>query len=322
MAKLKILLVSLVALASMLARPAAAEDWPQRAVRILVPFGAGGNVDAVARVIAQRLGEVFGQQFVVENRPGAGGALAAEAVARAPADGYTLLLGSPSQITIAPTQTKTPYDPVKDFAPISLLGSNPFVLVAHPSVPAKTLSEFVSHARSEPGRINFAHSGTGTIVYLAMVVFQRRAGIELTPVAYKGGAAQVLNDVVGGHMATYLSPLPPVLPLATNGNLRLLGVTSAQRMPQIPDVPTFAESGFPGYRILTWSGLMAPAGTPKPIIDRLAHEIAEALKDPSVAQRLTASGVDLEASTPDEFATMISAELTMWAEAAKMAASR
>lgn len=320
---IKVLLVSAVALATLVAaRPAVAQDWPQRAVRILVPFAAGGNVDAVARGIAQRLSEVFAQQFVIENRPGAGGALAAEAVARAPADGYTLLLGSPSQITIAPTQTKTSYDPVKDFAPISLVGSNPFVLVAHPSVPARTLSEFVSYVRSQPGRIDFAHSGTGTIVYLAMLVFQRRAGIEMTPVAYKGGASQVLNDVVGGHMATYLSPLPPVLPLASGGALRLLGVTSAQRMPQIPDVPTFAESGFPGYRILTWSGLMAPAGTPKPIIDRLAHEIAEAVKDPGVAQRLTASGVDLTASTPDEFAAMIAAETTMWAEAAQMAATR
>ena len=229
----------------------------------MVPFAAGGNSDVIARILAQRLSEVFGQQFVIENRPGASGTLAAEAVARAPADGHTLFMGSPSQITIAPTLTKTSYDPVKDFAPISLVGSNPFVLTAHPSVPAKTLTEFLAYARSHPEQIPYAHAGNGTIVHLAMVVFQRRAGIEMMPVVYKGGASQVLNDVVGGHMATYLSPLPPAVPLGNTGALRLLGVTSAERMPQIPEVPTFAESGFPGYKILTWSGLMAPAGTPQ-----------------------------------------------------------
>jgi tripartite-type tricarboxylate transporter receptor subunit TctC len=322
MRNLKTLLALVGAVALLPTQPAAAQDWPQRAVRIMAPFAAGGNVDGIARILAQRLGEVFGQQFIIENRPGAGGTLAAEAVARAPADGYTLLMGSPSQITIAPTQTKTSYDPIKDFAPISLIGSNPFVLTAHPSIPARNLSEFVTYARAQQDRVNYAHSGTGTIVHLAMVVFQRRAGIEMVPVAYKGGASQVLNDVVGGHMATYLSPLPPVLPLAGSGGLRLLGVTSDRRMPQIPDVPTFAESGLPGYRILTWSGLMAPAGTPKAIIDRIAHEIAEAIKDPAVAQRLTGSGVDLAPSTPEEFSAMIAAELTMWAEAAQAAGSR
>jgi tripartite-type tricarboxylate transporter receptor subunit TctC len=323
MKKLKVVVAALIALASVPAAQAvSAQEWPQRAVRIMAPFAAGGSVDAIARTISQRLGEVFGEQFVIENRPGAGGTLAAEAVARAPADGYTLLMGTPSQITIAPTQTKTSYDPVKDFAPISMIGSNPFVLVAHPSVPAKNLTEFVSYARGQQDGVNYAHAGVGTIVHLAMVVFQRLAGIEMVPVVYKGGASQVLNDVVSGHMSTYLSPLPPVLPLANSGTVRLLGVTSAQRMSQIPDVPTFAESGFPGYRILTWSGLMAPAGTPKAIIDRIVREIAEAIKDPGVAQRLTASGVDLTPSTPEEFSAMIAAELTTWAEAAQNAASR
>jgi tripartite-type tricarboxylate transporter receptor subunit TctC len=322
MEKLKALAAAAVLAALLPAHPAGAQDWPQRSVRVMVPFAAGGNIDVIARILAQRLADVFGQQFVIENRPGASGTLAAEAVARAPADGHILLMGSPSQITIAPTLTKTSYDPIKDFAPISLIGTNPFVLTAHPSIPAKTLTEFVDYARSQPDQIPYAHAGNGTIVHLAMLVFLRRAGIEMTPVVYKGGASQVLNDVVGGHMATYLSPLPPAVPLGNTGALRLLGVTSPERMPQIPDVPTFAESGFPGYKILTWSGLMAPPGTPKPIIDRIAREVAEAIKDPGVAQRLTASGVDLQASTPEEFSAMIAAELAMWAEAAQLAGLR
>jgi tripartite-type tricarboxylate transporter receptor subunit TctC len=302
-----------------LAKPAQSQDWPQKPVRIIAPFAAGGSSDAIARIVAQRLGDVYGQQFVIDNRPGASGTISAEAVARSAADGYTLLLGSPSQITIAPIATKTSYDPVKDFAPISTIGSNPFVLVAHPSLAADNLAEFVELARRQPNKIAYAHGGFGTIVHLAMALFLKRAGIEMIPVTYKGGAAPALTDVMAGHVPLYLAPLAGVVPHATSGAFRLLAVSSEMRVPQIPDVPTFIESGYPDFKILTWNGLMAPAGTPKAIIDRIAKDVARAVKDPKIAARLASNGVDPLGNSPEEFAAMIAADIAFWAEAVKIA---
>lgn len=298
---------------------AQAQDWPQKPVRIIAPFAAGGSSDPIVRIIAQRLGEASGQQFVVDNRPGASGTIAAELVARAPADGHTLLLGSPSQITIAPTATKTSYDPTRDFAPISVIGSNPFVLVVHPSLRANNLAEFIDLVHRQPRTIAYAHGGFGTIVHLSTVLFLKRAGIEMIPVIYRGGAAPALTDVMAGHVPSYLAPLASVVPLASSGALRLLAVSSEKRAPQIPDVPTFIESGFPGYSIRTWNGLMAPAGTPTEIIERIAKEVAGAVKDPKIAERLTGSGVDPVGNSPQEFATMIAADLALWAEAIEIA---
>ncbi len=309
-----------VLLAVGLAHPARSQDWPQRPVRIIAPFAAGGSSDPIARVIAQRLSEICGQQFVIDNRPGASGTIAAEAAARAPADGHTLLLASPSQITIAPTVTKTSYDPVNDFEPVSTIGSNPFVLVAHPGVPAANLVEFVDLARKQPKTIAYAHGGFGTIVHLSMVLFLKRAGIEMIPVTYKGGAAPALTDVMAGHVPVYLAPLASVVPHAGTGALRLLAVSSEQRVPQIPDVPTFIESGFAGFKIRTWNGLMAPAGTPKDLVNRIAKEVARAVNEPEIAERLKRSGVDPLVNGPEEFAALIAADIGLWAEAAKIAA--
>jgi tripartite-type tricarboxylate transporter receptor subunit TctC len=298
---------------------AQAQDWPQKPVRIIAPFAAGGSSDPIVRIIAQRLGEASGQQFVVDNRPGASGTIAAELVARSPPDGHTLLLGSPSQITIAPTATKTSYDPTRDFAPISVIGSNPFVLVVHPSLRANNLAEFIDLVHRQPRTIAYAHAGFGTIVHLSTVLFLKRAGIEMIPVIYRGGAAPALTDVMAGHVSSYLAPLASVVPHASSGALRLLAVSSEKRAPQIPDVPTFIESGFPGYSIRTWNGLMAPAGTPREIIERIAKEVAGAVKDPKIAERLIGSGVDPLGNSPQEFATMIAADLALWAEAIEIA---
>jgi tripartite-type tricarboxylate transporter receptor subunit TctC len=299
-------------------QPAFPLDWPQKPVRVLVPFGAGGSSDTITRFIAQRLGERFGQQFVVENRPGAAGVVAAEALMRAPADGYTLMMGNRSQLTIAPAVAKTPYDPVKDFAPISIVGTNPFVLVVHPSIPADNLADFVAYVRKQPQKLPYAASGAGSLSHLGMALFLKRAGIELTAVTYKGGA-QPLADVIAGHVPIYLANLSAAVPHATSGTLRLLAVSGEKRTPQIPNVPTFIEAGFPGFTTYTWQGLVAPAGTPKEIIDKIAQEVARVVKDPKILEHLAADGYDALGNTPDEFAAMISADVALWAEAVKIA---
>jgi len=311
--------VSLAALAALgFTRSAQAQGWPQKPVRIMVPFAAGGNTDIIARIVAQRLSQVFGQQFAVENRAGATGALAAEAVARSAADGYTLFLASLPQIAIVPAMMRTAYDPGKDFAPISKIGTNPFVLVVHPSLPVRSISELVEYARGQPSKLAYAAAGVGSMTHLAMAMLLKRAGLEMTPIMYKGGASP-LTDVIAGHVKIYFPNLSAVVPHAASGALRLLGVSSEQRAPQIPDIPTVSESGFPGFKILNWTGLMAPAGTPKEIIDRIAREIVRAVKDPAVAEHLSGEGVDPVGNSPEEFASQIAADIPLWAEAVKIA---
>jgi tripartite-type tricarboxylate transporter receptor subunit TctC len=300
-----------------IALPARSESWPQRPVKIVVPFAPGGNTDGIARIVAQRLSEVFKQPFVVENRAGAGGAIASEAVARSPADGHTLIMATLGQIAITPAMTKVAYDPVKDFAPISVIGTNPFVLIAHPSVPARTLKELVDYARREPDKLAYAAT-FGGLSHLAMALFVKRAGIEVLPVMYKGGAAP-LTDVVAGHVQLYLTNLSGVPQYAATGALRPLAVSNEKRVPQMPEVPTFIESGFPGFKMVQWNGLLAPAGTPREIVDRLAKEIGNAVKDPNFIERLAALDVDPLGNTPEEFAAMIAADIPLWAEAVKIA---
>jgi tripartite-type tricarboxylate transporter receptor subunit TctC len=319
MQTLRLLLALVTIIAGMAsAQPAQSQVWPQRPVRLVVAYGAGGNTDIIARIIAQRLSEVFGHQFVVENRPGAAGAIAAEAVARSPADGYTLFMASLGEIAIVPLVTKTSYDPLKDFAPISNIGSNPFVLVVHPSIPANNIAEFVEHARANPNTFSYAVAGLGSLSHLSMVLFGKRAGLDMIPVMYRGGTTP-LTDVIAGHVKIFFANLSVVVPLATSGALRLLAVSSEKRAAQIPNVPTFIESGFPGFKTLLWTGLMAPAGTPKDIIDRLAKEVALAVKDPKIVERLVGAGVDPLGNSPEEFAATIAADIGLWTEAAKIA---
>jgi tripartite-type tricarboxylate transporter receptor subunit TctC len=298
--------------------PAHSEGWPQRPVKIIIPFAPGGNTDGIARIVAQRLGDEFAQQFVVENRPGAGGALAAEAVARAPADGYTLFLTSVSVLAVLPAMTRTSFDPVKDFVPISNIGTNPNVLVTNPGFPPKSVSEFVDYVRGQPQKLSYAASSLGSLAHLSMALFLKRAGLEMIPVTYKGGAAPV-TDVIAGHVPTYFPPISDVLPHRATGALRMLAVSSAQRAPRLPDVPTLSESGFPGFKTQTWNGLLAPAGTPKDVIGRIAREIMRAAKDPKFVERLASFGVDPLGNSPEEFAAMIAADIPFWAEAVRIA---
>jgi tripartite-type tricarboxylate transporter receptor subunit TctC len=301
-----------------LGQAAQSQGWPQKSVRIVVPFAPGGNTDGIARLIAQPLGEAFGQQFVVENRAGAAGAIAAEAVARSPADGYTMLMGTPSQIAIVPVMTKTAYDPVKDFAPISVVGTNPYVLVVNPRLPADTLAEFIAYVRRQPDKLAYAAPVFGGLSHLSMIVFLKRAGLEMTPVSYKGGAAP-LADVIAGHVPVYFATLSEAVSQARSGGVRLLAVSSEKRVAQLPGVPTFAESGFPGFKVLTWNGLMAPAAVSKETIDRIAKEVSLSVKDTKFAERLSGFGVDPLGNTPAEFAAMIAADIALWGEAVKIA---
>jgi tripartite-type tricarboxylate transporter receptor subunit TctC len=292
---------------------AQAQLWPQRPVRIIVPYTAGGNSDGIARMVAQRLGDAFGQTFVVENRLGANGALATEAVARSAADGYTLLWAVTPPVAINPALTKVNYDPIKDFAPISAVAVNAFVLVVNKSFPPKTVAEFIADVRAQPNKLSYSESGVGSLTHLTMALFLKRAGLQMTNVSYRGNAP-ALTDVVAGHLPAMFSSIADAIPQAAAGSIRLLAVSGKERAPQLPDIPTVAESGFPGFNVLTWNGLMAPAGTPKDVVDKIATEIGHSVKDPQFAARLDQYGVDPLGNTPAEFRAMVAADTALWAE--------
>lgn len=297
---------------------AGAQTWPNRPVTVIVPFAAGGNTDGIARMISQRLSDAFGQQFVVENRAGAGGALAADFVARAQPDGYTIFVTAVPVLAIVPRMMKVKYDPLKDFAPISNIATNPFVLVVNKDLPVRTVAEFVAYVRSRKGDISYASAGHGSLMHLTMALFLKEAGIEMTHVPYKGNAP-ALTDLIAGHVPAMFSNLSDVLPQVASGNIRLLAVSGSKRAAQIADVPTVAESGYPKFNALTWNGVVAPAGTPKEIVDKIAKEVAAATRDPKAVERLTGYGVDPLGNTPEEFARMISADVATWAAALEAA---
>jgi tripartite-type tricarboxylate transporter receptor subunit TctC len=318
----RICLGLVVALAGFAAgAPARAQEWPQRPVRIIVPYAPGGNSDGIGRVIARDLGDAFGQPFVVENRPGASGAIAAEMVARAPADGYTLFLASLTQMAIMPVAMKTSFNPLRDVVPISAISTNSMILVVHPSLPVRSVADFVAYARDQRGQLTYAAVGVGSITHLAMALFLKRAGIEMSPIMYKGGAPAV-TDLIAGHVKSQFAVAASIVPYATGDLLRLLAVSSGQRMPQLANVPTMIEAGYPGLKILNWTGLVAPTGTPRSIVDRIAREVLRATKDPSTAAMLSAGGVDALGTTPEEFAAMIAEDIPLWREAVAVAGIR
>lgn len=295
-----------------------AQAWPQRPVTVIVPFSAGGNTDGIARMTAQRLGNAFGKPFIVENRPGASGAIAAELSKRASPDGYTLFVAALPVMAVVPAVSKVRYDPQKDFAPISNIATNPFALVVNNDIPVKTLSEFVDYVRANNRQLSYGSAGAGSLNHLSMALFLKRAGLEMIHIPYKGNAP-ALTDVMAGHIAAMFSNLPDALAQAKGGTVRLLAISSETRSPLVPDVPTVSESGYPNFNVLTWNGLMAPAGTPQDIIDRIAHEIAIAVKDPKFATQLADFGVDPLGSTPAEYKAMLANDIPIWAEAVEVA---
>lgn len=292
--------------------PAAHAQWPQRPVKLVIPFPPGGVTDAIARITADWLSPRLGHTVVPENKPGASGTIAADFVARAAPDGYTLFMAASPQLAIVPHMQSVTYDPVGGFAPIAIVGSNPFVLGANDRIPARTLKEFVEYVRLRPGELNFASPGNGTVGHLSMVLFLARAGLSMEDVQYKGGGPAVA-DFIAGHVAAYFGNVIELMP--HRNRVKLLAVSGERRAPQLPDVPTVAEQGYPGFRTATWNGLTAPARTPEAIVERLAREIAAGCKDAGFVARLDKIGVVATCSTPSEFARTIRQDLAQWGEA-------
>lgn len=296
---------------------ASAQAYPDKPIRMVVPFPAGGTTDILARAVAQKLSESLGQQMIVDNKPGAGGNIGAQEVARAAPDGYTLVMGTVGTHAINPSlYKKMPYDHVKDFAPVSLVASVPNLLVVHPSVPVNSVKELIAYVKANPGKLNFASSGNGTSIHLSGELFKTMTGVQMTHVPYKGSAPAV-TDLLGGQVQLMFDNMPSALPHAKGGKLKPLAVTSAKRFPGTPDIPTIAEAGVPGYEASSWFGVLAPAGTPKEIVNKLSTEIAKALKTPEMTKRLEEQGAQAVGSTPEEFAAHIKAETAKWAKVVK-----
>ena len=293
-------------------QPAVADDYPARPVRLVVPFSAGAGVtDIMARLTAQRLGEQLGQQFVVDNRPGVSGIVGTEIVAKAPADGYTLLVMNVSFVVNPSLYRKLPYDSQKDFVPVTMLNSAPLVLVVNPAVPAKSVQELLALARARPGQLNYGSGGPGTTPHLSTELFKSLAGIDMTHVPYKGGAP-ALSDLVGGQIQVMIENMPGTMPFVRGGKLRALAVSSPKRSALEPELPTIAESGVPGYEVIGWNGIVAGAGTPRAIIERVAAATGAVMQSPDVRQRLAAMGAEPVGNTPAEFGAFLKGETARW----------
>jgi len=299
--------------------PAGAQGYPEKPVRMIVPFPAGGGSDTAGRAIAQRLSERLGQPVVVENRVGAAGSIGAELASRAPADGYTILLGSTSELTQYPlVNRKIRYDPVRDFVPISMVGTIPLVLVVHSSLPAQSVAGLIRLAQERPGAIDFGSAGVGATTHLAVEHFMLITKVKLRHVPYKG-SPQVSADLVAGHIQMAIPTLPAAFPFIQAHRIRALAVTTEARVPVLPDVPTMQEAGVKGYVNVLWAGVLAPKGTPDAIVKRLNSEIASALQVADVRKVLEANGATPQSSTPEEFARFIRVELDKWDTVVKMA---
>ncbi len=301
---------------------AAHAQYPVRAIKIVVPYAAGGLPDTMTRAVSGKLGDALGQPLVVENMGGAGGISGVTEVARSQPDGYTLLIADVGQIAINPHLfSKLPYAPLKDLAPVSLIGTSPLYLVAHPSVPANTLKELVAYAKANPGKFNYGFSGIGSIHHLATEALKAGFGIDIVHVPYKG-TGQSVPALLGGQVALLYSALPSIAGHLKDGKLKILAISSAKRSPQTPDVPTVAESGIPGYDFLAQIGMLAPAGTPREVIQRLAAEMAKVVKQPDVVQRFTQLGIDPVGSTPEAYAALNKADYEKYAGLVKASGAK
>lgn len=290
-----------------------AQAYPNKPIRVIVPFPAGGGTDLIAREVADKIQTSKGWTFIVENRPGTGGNIGIDVVAKAPADGYTIALGQTSNLAINPTlYTKMPYDVLKDLAPIGLVANAPLVLAVGATSPFKTVADAVNAAKAKPDSLNFASAGNGTVAHLAGELFQKTAGIRLTHIPYKG-AAGASTDVVSGRVELYFSTVPTLIGFIKGGKMRPLAVTSLKRVDDLPNVPTIAESGFPNFEASTWFGFVAPAATPKEIVNLLNAEINKALASPDLKQKISDQGADVLGGSPEVFATTIKKDLARWA---------
>ena len=298
-----------------------AQQFPVKPVKIIVPFPAGGTVDFFARVLSSKLSDSLGQAVLVENRAGAGGNIAAEAVAKSAPDGYTLLMGSETVAINTSLYSKLAYDPVKDLAPITLVGTVPNILIVHPSMPVNTVKELITLAGKSPGKISFASTGQGTSSHLSAELFKLMANVDLLHVPYKGGPPAVA-DLIGGQVNMMFINMPTGLAHVKSGKARILAVSSSRRVPQLPDVPTVDQAGLKGYETAAWSGLYAPAGTPPEVIARLHAEVVKVLKMPSVREQLAGQGAEAGGNTPEEFGRFTRDEISKWAKIIKISGAK
>ncbi|MBI3068549.1 MAG: tripartite tricarboxylate transporter substrate binding protein [Betaproteobacteria bacterium] len=302
--------------------PAAGQTYPAKPIRWIVPFPPGGGTDLISRALAQKLAEAWGQQVVADNRPGSGGTLGLGIAAKAPGDGYTVVLGQLANMAIAPgLYRKLPYDPLRDFAPVTQVIATPLILVSHPSFPAKNVKELVALARAKPDLVTFGSPGNGTTGHLAAEMIKTAAKVRMLHVPYKG-ASPALTDLLGGQITIYVSSIPPALPLIKAGRLKALGITSAKRLPGMPEVPTIAESGIPGYEVTNWYGVLVPAGTPREIVARLHAELVRIMQLPDVRERFTSEGGDVVGNTPEQFSEFIKREIPKWTRAVRDSGAR
>ena len=305
-----------------LAQAPAAGAWPTKPIRMIVTFPPGGSTDATVRIVAPRLGERLGQQVIVDNRPGAGGNIGLQALAKSDADGYTLGIGAAGGLAAnAALYTKMPFDAQKDFVPISLLAHIPFVLVVPPSSPARSVADLLAEAKADPGKVAIGHGGNGTAMHLSVQLLKLMAGGDITEVAYKGSGPVAL-DVIGGQVPAGMLDLPSVLQQIKAGKVRALAVTGGTRLPQLPDVPTLSEAGVKGYESTGWFGIVAPAATPPAVVARLQAELRAVLTDPEVIAGARAAGVELSPSTSAEFGRFIASETVKWADVIKRSGTR
>jgi tripartite-type tricarboxylate transporter receptor subunit TctC len=316
MYRLTLLCLTLTFTASSALAQTRATDYPNKFVRLIVPYAPGGSSDVLGRALGQKLGDALGQSFVIDNRPGAGSMIGTDVAAKATPDGYTLVL-SDMPHTINPSiYAKVPYDPVRDFAPVTIIGVSPMFLFANPSLQVQNVKDFIALAKSQPGKIAIASGGTGATTHLAAELLQTHAGIKLIHVPYKG-AGPALTDVVGGQVPATFTSMATAAPFAKSGRLRILGVTSPKRLAAFPDVPTFEESGVRGMVFEHWWGVMAPAATPRPVIDKLHAAIAKALAAPDLRDRFAALAVEPRTNTPEQFRALLESDLRRWAKVVK-----
>ena len=311
---MRALFSSLIVAALALPPAAFAQQYPAKPIRIVVPFAPGGGSDFIARFIAQRLTTGLGQQVIVENKPGAGGMLGIEQGVKSPADGYTLTLIA-SSYTVNPSIYKFSFDPVDGITPIIQLSQGPLLIVAKPSLPAKSTKDLIDMARAKPGQINFASSGQGSVIHMATELFQSMAGIKMNHIPYKG-TGPALTDTLGGQVDIFFSSTATAVPHVQSGKLKAIAVTSAKRIPALPEVPTVAESGLPGYEVILWHGLIGPKGLPRPIVERINAEATKTLKVKETADQLQNDGVAPAGGTPEQFASQIKKEIGVWRKVA------
>ncbi|HVR52497.1 MAG TPA: tripartite tricarboxylate transporter substrate binding protein [Pseudorhodoferax sp.] len=314
----RLLLATLAAAsATLLPLPGAAQNYPTKPITMIVPFSAGGTTDILARIVGQALSTELGQSVIIDNRAGAGGNIGGQLAARAPADGYTLFMGTVGTHAINEAlYKKMPFNPIKDFAPLSRVANVPNLLVAHPAQPFKTVPELIAYAKANPGKVNFGSSGSGSSIHLSGELFKSMAKVDMVHIPYKGSAPAV-NDLLGNQIAIMFDNMPSAIQHVRAGKLRPIAVTTAKRSPELPDVPTIAESGVPGYEATSWFGLFAVAGTPAPIVTQLNKALVKVLNQPDVKAKIAAQGGEVVAETPEQFAAFIKAETAKWGKVVK-----